>query len=66
MAEMQDLIVKITCECDTKGFDEAIKKMKEFNKASKLSLWTIIKLRIMKIFIKKPKIKITELIERNR
>ena len=68
MSEVQDLIVKITCECDTTGFDKAIEKANEFKKVLKLSLWQIIKIKIIHVIFPytKPKIKITELIERNR
>jgi hypothetical protein len=63
MATMDDLTVYIKCDIDTSGFDLAIKKMKDFKKATKMSLWMLIKLRLMKIFITKPKITIQELIE---
>jgi hypothetical protein len=64
--DIQDLTVYIKCDIDTSGFDLAIKKMKEFKKASKVSLWMLIKLRIMKIFITEPKITIQELIDKER
>ena len=66
MADVQDLTVYIKCDIDTSGFDLAIKKMNEFKKASKMSLWMLIKLRIMKIFIAKPKITIQEIIDKER
>ena len=66
MADVQDLTVYIKCDIDTSGFDLAIKKMNEFKKAFKMSLWILIKLRIMKIFIVKPKITIQEIIDKER
>ena len=66
MADVQDLTVYIKCDIDTSGFDLAIKKMNEFKKAFKMSLWILIKLRIMKIFIAKPKITIQEIIDKER
>ena len=63
--QIDNLTVKINCECDTTGFDLAIKKVNEFKKVLKLSLWQIIKIKIIyRLFpFTKPKITIQELIE---
>lgn len=65
---VENLTVKITCDCDTSGFDIAIKKVNEFKKSLKLSLWQIIKVKIIHIIFPytKPKITIQELINRER
>ncbi len=66
MAFNKDLVVKITCALDVDSFDLAINKFKELRKASKMSLWQLIKMRMFKIFLLRPKITIQELIDKER
>jgi hypothetical protein len=65
MATAENLTVYIKCDIDTSGFDLAIKKMNKFKKATKMSLWQLIKMKIVGLFLPRPKITIQELIERD-
>jgi hypothetical protein len=66
MATDTDFVVKITCDFDIDSFDLAINKFKEFREASKISLWQLIKMKILKVFLPRPKITIEELINKER
>ena len=70
MAEINIQELKVIVTANIRQFeyemDMAIEKVNKFKKALKLSLWQLIKLRIMKVFLPKPKITIQELIDNER
>jgi hypothetical protein len=68
MEDISNLNVKITCKCDTTGFDVAISKVNEFKRALKLSIFQIIKIKLIHILFPytKPKITIQEIIDNER
>jgi hypothetical protein len=70
MAEINVQELKVIVTANIRQFeyemDMAIEKVNKFKKALKLSLWQLIKLRIMKVMLPKPKITIQELIDNER
>jgi len=64
-SNLQNITVSVKCDFDNEGFDRAISKVKQFRKTLKMSLWEIIKLKLLNIYLPRTKVTIQNLIDRD-